>query len=150
MRRRNHIITSAQPSLVSKTIVSVRFSEVDSMSVVWHGNYVKYFEDGREAFGLEYPGIAYLDIYGNGFTAPVVDMHIQYLRPLTVGQTAEVEVRYIDTKSAKICFEYIIRRTSDGEVAVKGSTVQVFLDKSGELILTVPEFVENWKRRWLK
>jgi len=38
-------------NLSIKTETIIRFSEVDSMGVVWHGNYIKYFEDGREAFG---------------------------------------------------------------------------------------------------
>ena len=29
----------------------VRFSEVDSMGVVWLGHYATYFEDAREEFG---------------------------------------------------------------------------------------------------
>ena len=40
--------------LINSCKVKVRFSEVDSMAVVWHGNYVKYLEDGREAFGLQF------------------------------------------------------------------------------------------------
>ena len=40
--------------LINRSKIEVRFSEVDSMSVVWHGNYVKYLEDGREAFGKEF------------------------------------------------------------------------------------------------
>ena len=39
--------------------IDIRFSEVDSMHVVWHGNYAKYFEDAREAFGEKY-GLDYL------------------------------------------------------------------------------------------
>ena len=46
--------------------LKIRFSEVDSMNIVWHGSYMMYFEDAREAFGREY-GIAYLDIFGNGY-----------------------------------------------------------------------------------
>ncbi len=38
--------------------LKIRFSEVDSMNIVWHGSYMMYFEDAREAFGREY-GIAY-------------------------------------------------------------------------------------------
>ena len=139
-----------EAALSVSTQIRVRFSEVDSMSVVWHGNYARYLEDGREAFGKRYEGIGYMDIYNSGHTAPVVDMHIQYLRPLTVGETATVETRYIDTKAAKLCFEYIIRRDSDGEIAVRATTMQVFLDRNGELCLVLPGFVEEWKKRWLK
>ena len=32
----------------------IRFSEVDSMNIVWHGAYPLYFEDAREAFGKKY------------------------------------------------------------------------------------------------
>ena len=40
---------------LSTTIrVQVRFSEVDAIRMVWHGNYVRYMEDAREAFGREY------------------------------------------------------------------------------------------------
>ena len=34
--------------------LEIRFSEVDSMKVVWHGSYALYFEDAREAFGEKY------------------------------------------------------------------------------------------------
>ena len=36
---------------VDFTDIKVRFSEIDSLGILWHGNYVQYFEDGREAFG---------------------------------------------------------------------------------------------------
>ena len=48
------------------------------MRVVWHGEYVRYFEDGREAFGEQYPGLGYLDIYNSGYTTPIVEMHVEY------------------------------------------------------------------------
>ena len=37
-------------ALTNRTTFRVRFSEIDSMQIVWHGEYVRYFEDGREAF----------------------------------------------------------------------------------------------------
>lgn len=44
---------------ISETIrVRVRFSEIDPIKMVWHGNYVKYMEDAREAFGRRY-GLGY-------------------------------------------------------------------------------------------
>ena len=54
-----------------ETEVLVRFSEVDSLLIVWHGHYVRYFEDAREAFGLKY-GIHYLDVHRAGYSTPIV------------------------------------------------------------------------------
>ena len=120
------------------------------MRVVWHGAYVRYFEDGREAFGRRYPGIGYLDFYANGYTAPIVDLQVQYLRPLSINESATVEVRYIGTEAAKLCFEYEIRRCSDGAVAARGSSTQVFIGPDGTMCLSNPPFYEEWKQRWLK
>ena len=112
--KRNRKIGDAPAALSCTTQTTVRFSEVDSMQVVWHGEYVRYFEDGREAFGREYPGLGYLDFYANGYTAPIVDLQLQYVSPLTVNDIAVIETRFIDSPAAKLCFEYIIRRKSDG------------------------------------
>lgn len=134
--------------LKSTARVRVRFSEVDSMHVVWHGDYVKYFEDGREAFGRDYPGLGYMDIRQSGYTAPIVDLTLQYKSPLRCNDTALVETRYVGSQGAKICFEYEIRRESDGKVAATGTTTQVFLDANGELQLLSPGFYLKWKERW--
>lgn len=139
---------NSEAALIGFTETRVRFSEVDSMKIVWHGEYVRYFEDGREAFGREYPGIVYMDIYNNGYSAPIVDMQIQYIKPLGIDDRISIETRYINTPSAKICFEYIIRRVDDDEIIAKGSTIQVFLDKEGDLCLNNPPFYEEWKKRW--
>ena len=49
--------------VLSETVrVQVRFSEVDSIKMVWHGNYITYMEDAREAFGRKY-GLEYMYIY---------------------------------------------------------------------------------------
>ena len=48
--------------LIVRTEILVRFNEADPLGIVWHGHYIRYFEDGREAFGNQY-GIGYLDFY---------------------------------------------------------------------------------------
>lgn len=136
--------------LINKTLVRVRFNEVDSMHIVWHGEYVKYFEDGREEFGREFDGIGYMDIANSGFYAPMVELNIQYKKSLKCNDTAIVETRFIDTPAAKICFEYKIIRQSDNEVVATGNSVQVFTNSNGELELLPPPFFTKWKEKWLK
>lgn len=138
-----------QADLTTRTQIKVRFSEVDSMKVVWHGEYVRYFEDGREAFGREWAGMGYMDIYEAGYTAPIVDLQLQYLRPLHIGESAIVETRYYASEAAKLCFGYTIFRADDGAEVARGESVQVFVDSQGELSLNSPEFYEKWKARWL-
>lgn len=120
------------------------------MQIVWHGEYIRYFEDGREDFGRKFAGLGYADIAASGYLAPVVDATLQFKAPLRINENAVVESRYIDTEAAKICFEYTIRRKSDGKVVATGSTMQVFVDLDYNLCLMPPEFYVAWKKRWIK
>ena len=86
---------------------AVRFSEVDSMRVVWHGSYPLYFEDAREAFGKAF-GLEYMRIADNGFFAPLVELNIKYLRPLFYGKNYTVNIVHRPTEAAKIVFDYEI------------------------------------------
>lgn len=137
-----------EAALTNRTTLRVRFSEVDSMEVVWHGEYVRYMEDGREAFGRQY-GIGYTEIRDAGYVVPMVDLNIRYKQSLKYGESAIVETRYILTDAAKILFEYIIFRESDGEVVATGSSTQVFVNIQTELLeLNNPDFYIAWKEKW--
>ncbi|MDR0763324.1 MAG: acyl-CoA thioesterase [Bacteroidales bacterium] len=141
---------SSKPALVCKTKVRVRFSDLDPMSIVWHGNYIKYFEDGRQAFGRAYKGLGYMDIYENGYTAPLVELNVEYLKSLGYHDEVIVETRYIPCEAAKIIFEYHLYLASDNSLVARGSTVQACVDAStGDLQLNSPEFYLKWKQQYI-
>ncbi|MEY8722276.1 acyl-CoA thioesterase [Bacteroides stercorirosoris] len=144
MRRKTNLHTAA---LTDRTTVKVRFSEIDSMQIVWHGEYVRYFEDGRESFGKRY-GLGYMDIYGEGYMVPIVDLNCQFKQPLSFGEEVIIETRYISCEAAKIQFEYVLYRATDNNIVATGSTTQVFLNKDKELELITPTFYQEWKKKW--
>ncbi len=117
------------------------------MSIVWHGNYIKYFEDGRESFGAKY-SLGYLDVYRHNVMIPIVKVSCDFKRPLVYGDTAIVETKFIPTEAAKIVFEYALYRKSDLELMATGSSTQVFLTPGKELLLTAPDFFTGWKKKW--
>lgn len=129
--------------------VQVKFSEIDSMRVVWHGSYVKYFEDGREAFGRQYPGIGYADIQRSGIYAPVYDMHVRYVSPLSINDVAVIHTYYIHKHGARLDFHYRIYRERDNKLCVEGDTVQLFIDENGQLMLDLPDYYREWQQRFL-
>lgn len=135
-------------ALVDRTNIRVRFSEVDSMQVVWHGEYIKYFEDGRVSFGKQYD-ISYMGVLAQGYVIPIVDLTCQFKQSLRFDEEAIIETRYIHTPAAKILFEYTIYRASDLTVAATGTTTQVFVNaETNELELSNPEFYLEWKKKW--
>lgn len=127
----------------------IRFNEVDSMGVVWHGAYPLYLEDAREAFGRKY-GLDYLTIFGNGCFAPIVEMNFKYKKPLLYGMHPSVAIRYVPTDAAKILFDYTIYDTANNTVVATGRSVQVFTDTRHQLLWFNPPFYEEWKRKWLE
>lgn len=145
--RQKTITETKRPELQASKEITVRFSEVDSMNIVWHGSYPLYFEDAREAFGLKY-GIDYLTIFGNGYYAPLVDIEFHYKRPIVYGMTVRVDITYRPTDAAKIVFDYEIYNTADNELMATGHSVQVFLDKNYQLVWTNPAFYEKWKQEY--
>lgn len=133
-------------TLTACTNILVRFNEADPLGIVWHGHYVQYFEDGREAFGEKY-GLRYLDIFEQGYSVPVVNIQCDYKRSLRYGDRVVVETKYVDDMAAKIKFEYILTNPATGEIVAKGSSVQVFLDKeTSSLQLITPAFFSEWKK----
>jgi len=131
--------------LVAEKEFDIRFSEVDSMNIVWHGAYALYFEDAREEFGKKYT-LEYLYMFEQGFYAPLVELHFEYKKPLKYKDRAKIVITYRDTDAAKLIFDYKIYLLHSNEVVATGYSVQVFLDKNYNLMWTVPEFIHKWKK----
>lgn len=129
------------------TRIPVKFSEIDSMGRTWHGNYVKYMEDGRESFGRHYPGIGYADMVQAGILAPIVDVHIKYYGPLGLNDVAVVRTRYVYKPGARLDYSYEIRRERDNALCARGTTIQLFIDANQQLMLDEPQYYIDWKRR---
>ena len=126
--------------------IEVRFSEVDSMNIAWHGSYVLYFEDAREEFGKKY-GLSYQSYFANGCFAPLVDLNFSYKKPLLHGQRARVEITYRNVSAAKVVFDYEIYSVEDNSLIATGSSTQVFLDQEYQLLWTNPPFYTEWKEK---
>jgi acyl-CoA thioester hydrolase len=133
--------------LSDQTEIRVSFNEADPLGIVWHGHYIRYFEDGREAFGSKY-GIGYLDFYNAGLIVPVVSVQCDYKRSLRYGEVVTVETIFIPCEAAKLHFRYRLFNSETGQTVATGSSTQVFLDKAtNALQLTNPDFYEAWKNK---
>lgn len=126
---------------------TVPFYDLDAIQMVWHGNYVKYMENAREAFGAKY-GFEYLHIFNSGYLAPVVDMHLKYKVSARMGDTLRIKITYVPTAAAKMIFKYVITRLSDNAVILEAETTQLFVTRNGDFEPGNPDFVKEWKQKW--
>lgn len=137
---KNDIVLSAEKS------VDIRFNEVDMMGVVWHGAYVTFLEDAREAFGAKY-GLSYTKYIVENTFAPIVELKINYKKPLRYGMKPLVRITYRPTEAAKIVFDYEILNPEDDSVMLTATSVQVFMDRNYNLLWKSPDFYEDWKKQ---
>jgi acyl-CoA thioester hydrolase len=126
------------------TNVRVRFSESDAMGVVWHGNYLKYFEDGRESLGKKFK-MTYQNMYKKGFVIPIVNVKLNYKSPIHFGEEMKVITRLVFTPAAKVVHQYEVWNLSSGKLSCEGHTEQVFLNENTRsLELFTPSFYAEW------
>lgn len=126
--------------------IKIRFNEVDSLGIVWHGHFVKYLEDGREDFGSKH-GLTYLDFKENNFAIPIVKCEIDYKKTIEYGVDVDVETTYHDSEAAKLVFYYRLLNPLTGELLATAKTIQVFTSFEKEMSYVAPEFFTNWRKK---
>jgi len=104
----------------------VEFYDVDSMGVVWHGNYVKYMELGRCAL-LDKIGYGYSEMKESGYAFPVTSLKLKYIKPLLFKQKAVVKAVLTEYEN-RIKIEYLIYDKESGELTTKGESIQMALN----------------------
>ena len=110
--------------LKASKLLDIRFSEVDSMNVVWHGSYPLYFEDARELFGQKYD-LTYMGFFDHGYFAPLVELTFQYKKPIRYGMRPRIDIVYRSTPAAKIVFDYEIHDPEDETMLATGHSDQL-------------------------
>jgi len=115
----------------ASTPVTVRYAETDMMGVVYHANYLPWFEIGRTAL-LKEIGISYRDLEAAGFRLPVLEVAARYLRPARYDDAIEVITVLRERPLVRVRLEYEVRRGE--ELLATGSTVHAFIDLQGGVV----------------
>ncbi len=125
----------------------VRFNEADPMAVVWHGRYPLYFEEASEELGRKC-GLSYPEYFEAGLRAPVIELHIDYFKPLFLDEEFTIKASLIWNEGSRLNTEYQLIK-QDASIASSGYLVQLFTDeKTGAPFMVSPELLEQCRRRW--
>lgn len=112
--------------------LSVPFFDVDSMNIVWHGNYCKYLELARCKL-LDKIGYNYKAMADSGFIFPIVDMQIKYIKPLVFEQAVTITATLAEWEY-RLKINYIITDALTHEKLTKAHTTQATVDKETGLM----------------
>ena len=92
-----------------RTPINIRYGETDMMGVVYHANYLLYFEDARCDF-LERIGFPYHYIEQSGVMCPIHDVRMTYGSPLRYGEEAYVLTEVIESRATKTTYSQRVYR----------------------------------------
>jgi len=113
------------------TTLRVRYAETDQMGVVYHANYLIWFEVGRvellRALGFDYKEMEMQD----DCHIVVVDVHCRYHHPARYDDVLRVRTRISESGTRIVKFSYELFREADEQLLATGETSHVICGKNG-------------------
>jgi acyl-CoA thioester hydrolase len=110
--------------------ILIPFHDIDVMSIVWHGHYVKYFEIARCAL-LDKINYNYRQMAESNYAWPVIDIRVKYIKPATFGNIIKVHAKLVEYEN-RLKINYLITDSASGQTLSKGYTIQVAVDMRNE------------------
>ena len=124
----------------SVTRVRVRYKDTDTMSVVYYGNYLTYFEVGRVEF-LRECGLP-MSLVNERVHLPVVEAFVKYVKPARLDDLLEVLSRVSERKRASFRFSYEIRNEAK-ELVATGHTVHACWNPATAKMIPIPDWLKE-------
>ena len=109
----------------------VRYQETDRMGVVYHSNYLVWFEIGRTELFRKI-GISYPDLENKGYFLVVTEANCKYKAPATYDDEVEILTQLAELKNSTLTFNYEVRKES--ALIANGTTRHAFIDTNGKVI----------------
>jgi acyl-CoA thioester hydrolase len=124
----------------STTRVRVRYKDTDTMSVVYYGNYLTYFEVGRVEYLREagWP----MSAVNERVHLPVVEAFVRYVKPARLDDLLLVSSRVSERKRASFRFAYEIRNEA-GDLVATGHTVHACWNPATARMIPIPDWLKE-------
>jgi acyl-CoA thioester hydrolase len=120
------------------------YADTDRSEVVYHANYLRYFEFGRTSLMRDgaYP---YKEIEDSGYVYPIVDLGISFHQPLYYDDLMHIHTRPTHLERVRLQFDYIITHAEKNHIICIGFTKHCALNKAGNPVAVDPKTVQLWK-----
>jgi len=134
-------------SIMIQTVsqIRVRYAETDRMDVVYHSNYLIWFETARILM-LDQIGLPYTKIEASGLLLPVLTASAEYKRPAKFDDRIEIYLFMRERPKARFKFEYEVKRNQI--LLATGITTHGFVDVTGKVVRPPDDFLERIEQHW--
>jgi acyl-CoA thioester hydrolase len=122
--------------------IRVRYGETDQMNVVYHANYITYFEVARTE-SIRELGFTYREMEAMGVEMPVTEIIIRYLRPAHYDDllTVKTQLRTLPEKHHIDFYQEIFNE--NGKLITSGKVTLFFLDKETKKRSKMPDILRD-------
>ncbi len=120
------------------------YVDTDRSQVVYHANYLRYFEFGRASLmrDASYP---YKQIEDSGYLYPIIQTELNYYSPLFYDDLMYIHTRPAKLELVKIQFDYLITKADGGEVVCAGFTKHCAVNKKGIPVEIDTQTIQLWQ-----
>jgi acyl-CoA thioester hydrolase len=132
---------SLPKTLSHSTTYRVIYGDTDTMGVVYHANYLRWFEMGRTEL-FRHLGLPYREIEARGFMLPVSEVRCKYLTPARYDDVIVIEAPLNTDFRAGIQFDYAITNQDGSVTHTTGFTRHAFVNGQGKVIRP-PGFIRD-------
>jgi len=112
--------------------VRIYYEDTDCGGVVYHANYLKYFERARTWY-LEAHGISITRLLEGGIQFMVIHAEMTYCAPARYGETLAIETWVSERSKARLTFSHIVRERASQRVVVEGAATLAVVNREGKL-----------------
>lgn len=134
-----------QIGIAGETRLRVRYAETDKMGVVYHSNFVIWFEVGRvellRQLGFEYSRMEKDD----NCHIPVVDLRVRYKAPALYDDEIVVRTRLRNARQSLLHFAYEILRAGDETLLATGETTHIIVNDKFERCALPERYLQAFK-----
>jgi acyl-CoA thioester hydrolase len=131
-----------------RTTYRVIYGDTDTMGVVYHANYLRWFEIGRTEL-FRHLGMPYREIEDRGLMLPVSEVKCKYLTPARYDDVVAIETTLNTGFRAGMQFDYTIASQDDAVIHTTGYTRHAFINVQGKVVRP-PSFIRELINKNLK
>lgn len=117
---------------IVETTLRVRYAETDAMGIVYHTNYIVWFEVGRGEFWRQRGG-NYREFEDGGLYLPVSEVDARFIAPARYDDQVMVRTSVEELRSRTITLYYEVVMKDTGQVLVTGHTKHLCVDREGQV-----------------
>ncbi len=127
-----------------RAVYRVLYADTDRSQVVYHSNYLRYFEYGRTSLmrDVAYP---YKEIEESGYVYPIYDLGVSFYQSLFYDDVMHIYTRPVNLERVRLQFDYVITHAEKGYLVCTGFTKHCAASAAGRPVAVDPKTVRLWQ-----